>query len=216
MTRSKMTWLMIKTVVFFASTIPFLHLASDTIQGNLGANPLETLHFRTGDWALRFLMITLALTPLKLLCRWRAPLRFRRMFGLFSFFYASLHVFIYVGLEQSFSLSLIIDEVPKSPYIVVGLISYLLLVPLAITSTSGMMRRLGVNWKKLHRSIYLIAILSVIHFLWLVKADIREPLIYALIVSILLGIRVIFRFKDINNKLFIMPTLSLQSKSVRD
>jgi len=190
MIRSKQIWQALKGIVFLLSTIPFVFLAVDTIQNNLGANPLETLHFRTGDWALRFLLITLALSPIKIIFGYTHQLRFRRMMGLFAFFYASLHFFIYVVLEQSMSWRLIVAEVPKSPYIIVGLLTYLLLVPLAVTSTSAMMQRLGNKWKKLHRSIYGIGILAVIHFFWLVKADITEPLLYALVLAVLLAVRI--------------------------
>lgn len=201
MSNSRLIWQVLKCLVFLLSAIPFALLAVDTAQNNLGANPLENLHFRTGDWALRFLLITLALSPIKIIFGYTHQLRFRRMMGLFAFFYASLHLFIYVVLEQSMSWKLIVAEVPKSPYIIVGLATYLLLVPLAVTSTSGMMRRLGKHWKTLHRSIYGIGILAVIHFFWLVKADITEPLIYALVLTLLLGVRVFRKStQEIGNK----------------
>lgn len=213
--RSKRFWQVTKVLVFVLATIPFMLLAANTFRNNLGANPLETLHFRTGDWALRFLLITLALTPVKLLFGFTAPLRFRRMIGLFAFFYASLHCFIYVALEQSMSWKLIVEEVPKSPYIVVGLITYSLLIPLAVTSTSGMMRRLGKNWKRLHRSIYVIAILAVVHFFWLVKADITEPLIYAFVLTLLLAIRIVCNRRTTKTTVWPVNALPAQTESLR-
>ncbi|MGH8553398.1 MAG: sulfite oxidase heme-binding subunit YedZ, partial [Methylococcales bacterium] len=161
----------------------------------LGPDPIETLHFRTGDWTLRFLKITLALTPLKLLFDWKFQLRFRRMLGLYAFFYASLHFCVYFVLDLSFSWEQIVDEVPKTPYVLVGLAAYLLLIPLAVTSTRKMVQRLGKNWKKLHRLVYAVACLGVIHFLWLVKADLREPAIYAWVLFLLLGIRIVYYFR---------------------
>ncbi len=183
-------------IVFFISLIPFLWLAADTVTDNLGSNPIETLHFRLGDWALRFLCITLALTPIKLLTGKNWPLRYRRMMGLYSFFYAALHFLVYIGLDLSLSWEQFVDEIPQSPYILVGLFTFLILSILAATSSKSMQRRLGKNWKKLHRLIYLAAGSAVIHYFWLVKADYREPLFYAAIVALLLSVRVIYALKN--------------------
>lgn len=184
-----------KVVVFSIGLLPGALLLNDALNEALGPDPIETLHFRTGDWTLRFLLITLSLSPLKLLFNWKFPLRFRRMCGLFAFFYASLHLCVYFVLDLSLSWEQIVDEVPQNPYVLVGLTAYMLLIPLALTSTRKMVQRLGKSWKKLHRLVYMIACLGVIHFFWLVKADLTGPSIYALILSLLLGIRVFDRVR---------------------
>ncbi|MGH8499474.1 MAG: sulfite oxidase heme-binding subunit YedZ [Methylococcales bacterium] len=188
---SEWNWRIAKSSVFGICLLPFVLLFIDALNDALGPDPIETLHFRTGDWTLRFLMITLALTPLKLLFDWKFQLRFRRMLGLFAFFYASLHFCVYFGLDLSLSWEQIVDEVPKNPYVLVGLTAYLLLIPLAATSTRKMVQRLGKNWKKLHRLVYAVGCLGVLHFFWLVKADLREPSIYASVLAVLLGIRIV-------------------------
>ncbi len=177
-------------LVFIACLLPFFCLLIDTLLGRLGANPVETLHFRTGDWTLRFLCLTLALRPARVLSGQNWPLRFRRMVGLFTFFYATLHMLVYVALDQSFSWAQIRDEIPETPYVIVGLLAYLLLTPLALTSTKKMQRRLGRNWKKLHSLIYGAALLALGHYFWLVKKDYSEPLFYTILILLLLGFRV--------------------------
>ena len=183
---SKKVWAAIKTSIFFLSLSPFILLVIDATQDQLGANPIETLHFRLGDWALRFLCIGLALSPLKKLLKQSWPIRFRRMMGLYAFFYASLHFTVYIVLDLSLSWATFIDEVPQSPYILVGLFTYLLLIPLAITSTKAMQKKLGRHWLQLHRLIYLAGISAVIHYLWLVKSDLSEPFFYTAVMFILL------------------------------
>lgn len=183
---SKKTWAAIKTSIFFLSFSPFILLAIDTAQDQLGANPIETLHFRLGDWALRFLCIGFALSPLKKLLKQSWPIRFRRMMGLYAFFYASLHFTVYIVLDLSLSWAAFIDEAPQSPYILVGLFTYLLLILLAITSTKAMQKKLGRHWLQLHRLVYLAGISAVIHYLWLVKSDLSEPLFYTAVMFILL------------------------------
>lgn len=187
---SKRTWSIIKSVVFLLSLTPFLFLVNDTIQDQLGANPIEQLHFRLGDWAIRFICIVLALTPIKKLFKQSWPTRFRRMMGLFTFFYASMHLLVYVVLDLSLQWHVFVDEVPKSPYILVGLFTYSLLIPLALTSTKAMQKRLAKRWIQLHRLVYLAAISAVIHYLWLVKSDFNEPVLYAVIVFVLLVLRI--------------------------
>lgn len=162
---------------------------------SLGANPVEELIHRCGIWGLNFLLITLAVTPLRELSGWNWTLRLRRMFGLFAFFYICLHFLVYAGLDQRFNLSRIIEDVIERPYITLGMSGLLLLIPLAITSTNAMMRRLGRRWQKLHRLVYVIAILGVWHFFWQVKLDIREPLIYVAILTVLLGFRVVVSWR---------------------
>ena len=192
---SKKAWGIIKICVFFLSLSPFLLLLDDAVQNQLGANPIETLHFRLGDWALRFLCIGLSLSPLKKLLKQNWPIRFRRMMGLFSFFYASLHFTVYIVLDLSLSWETFIDEVPQSPYILVGLFTYLLLIPLALTSTKAMQKRLGKRWIQLHKLVYIAGISAIIHYLWLVKSDLSEPILYASIMFILLFSRLLSYLK---------------------
>lgn len=166
-------------------------LTNNAFNDRLGANPIQALHFGFGDWALRFLCITLALTPIKIITGHSKPMRYRRMMGLFTFFYATLHLLVFVVLDLSSSRDAFKDEVPESPYILMGLLTYLLLVPLAITSTKKMQKWLGRNWVKLHRLVYAAGLTAVVHYFWLVKKDYSEPLIYAMVIAVLLGIRVV-------------------------
>ena len=178
-----------KPVVFITALLPLIWLIGLGVDGKLGANPVETITHHTGDWALRFLLITLAVTPLRRLSGWNWLQRFRRMLGLFTFFYAFLHFGTYLVLDQFFQWQAILEDILKRPYITVGFLAFLLLIPLAVTSTNAMMRRLGRHWQRLHRLVYLIGALGVIHYLWLVKADLLEPLIYAAVLALLLGYR---------------------------
>jgi sulfoxide reductase heme-binding subunit YedZ len=174
---------------------PFLLLLNDAVNDQLGANPIEALHFGFGDWALRFLYIGLALTPIKTITGQNWPIRFRRMMGLFAFFYASLHFLVFIVLDLSLSWEAFKDEVPKSPYILMGLLTYSLLIPLAATSTKKMQKRLGRRWVKLQRLVYVAGLTALVHYFWLVKLDYTEPLIYALVISILLVIRIAVYFR---------------------
>ncbi|MHB1655344.1 MAG: protein-methionine-sulfoxide reductase heme-binding subunit MsrQ [Burkholderiales bacterium] len=186
----------LKTIVFLLACLPLLRLAILAIIGKLGANPVEFITHSTGTWTLVGLMLTLTVTPLRQLTGYIDLIRIRRMLGLFTFFYASLHFVTYIWLDQFFDLHAIVKDVYKRPFITVGFIAYLLLIPLALTSSNAMIRRLGAKrWQRLHRAVYLIAILGVLHYVWLVKKDIRQPLIYAGILSFLLGWRVIRRLR---------------------
>jgi methionine sulfoxide reductase heme-binding subunit len=192
----------IKVLVFVSCLVPLGLLAwrffgahpSDmsTWGVGLGANPVEALEHKTGDWTLRFLLITLAITPLRKLLHIPALIKFRRMFGLFAFFYGCLHFTTYLGVDKYFNVHEILADVVKRKYITVGFTAFVLLVPLAITSTAGWIRRLGgKRWRALHRLIYVSAIAGVIHYLWLVKADIREPLEYGAVLAALLAYRLV-------------------------
>lgn len=182
--------MVIKPAIFAIALLPLAFLVYRALNNDLGANPIETINRYTGDWVLRFLLMTLAVTPLRRLTGWNGLLRYRRMLGLFAFFYACLHFLSWAWLDQYFVLADIVRDVAKRPYITVGFASFLMLIPLAITSTSAMIRRLGARrWQQLHRLVYLIGIGGVVHFLWLVKSDIREPLVYAAILVVLLGSR---------------------------
>ncbi len=187
----KKHWAVIKIIVFILSLMPFGLLAYGAINDELGANPIEALHFGFGDWALRFLCIGLALTPIKTITGQNWPIRFRRMMGLFAFFYASMHLLVFIVLDLSLSWEAFKDEVPKSPYILMGLLTYLLLVPLAATSTKKMQKRLGRNWVKLQRLVYIAGLTALVHYFWLVKSDYTEPLIYAGVIGFLLAIRLV-------------------------
>jgi methionine sulfoxide reductase heme-binding subunit len=180
-----------KVVVFLVSAIPFLQLSWGLLRNDLGINPVETLQHTTGDWTLRFLIFTLAITPLRKTFKLPELIRFRRMLGLFAFFYVVLHFVTYLGPDQSFNFSGMWDDVAKRKFVTVGFAAFLLLIPLAITSTTGWIRRLGgKRWQALHRSIYVCAILGVIHYYWLVKSDVRKPIFYGVLVGILLLWRV--------------------------
>ena len=184
-------WLrwVVKPLVFLACLIPFLLLLRGVLDGDLGANPLERVTDVTGQWGLRFLLLTLAITPLRRLTGWTWLLRFRRMLGLFVFFYITLHFLTWVWLDQELSWGNILADIVKRPYVTVGFSAWLLLLPLAATSTRGMMRRLGRKWQRLHRAVYAIGVLAILHYIWLVKADLLEPLIYAAVLILLLVVR---------------------------
>ena len=178
-----------KPALFLLCTLPFCVLVYNGFTNNLTANPIKEITHFTGEWALRFLLITLSITPLRKLTRRNALVRFRRMLGLFAFFYACLHFSTYLVLDQFFDWNEIVLDVAKRPYITVGFSAFVLLIPLAVTSTNRMAQRLGNNWRKLHFLIYPIAVLVIFHYLWLVKADILPPLIYGAILCLLLALR---------------------------
>ena len=185
-----------KPVLIVLCLVPLAWLVWDGVTNNLGANPVETVRRYTGDWTLRFLFIALTVTPLRRLTGWHVVIRLRRMLGLFAFFYACLHFVSYIWLDQFFMWDAIIEDILDRPYITVGVASFLLLIPLAVTSTNGMVRRLGGRrWQRLHQLVYVIAVLGVIHFLWLVKSDISEPVIYGAILALLLGFRLFWHLR---------------------
>jgi sulfoxide reductase heme-binding subunit YedZ len=188
--------LVYKPLVFIASLTPIIWLVCGgfgVLGQSLGPDPIKfTLH-AIGKTALNFLMITLLVTPVRHLAGWPHVVRIRRMLGLFAFFYALLHFGIYLGLDQEFNFGGLFEDIAKRPYITIGFTALLMLIPLAITSTNRMMRRLGRKWQTLHRLIYVIAILGVWHYYWQVKRDVREPLIYAAILAVLLGYRLVRR-----------------------
>jgi sulfoxide reductase heme-binding subunit YedZ len=179
----------LRLLVFGLALTPALLLALAAGQGRLGANPVETLLHATGEWALRLLLLTLALTPLRRIGGWGWPLALRRMLGLFAFFYATLHLAVWMLLDRRLAWAGMLEDVLERPFISVGLAAFLLLLPLAATSTRGMLRRLGRHWRRLHRAVYGIAVLGVVHYLWLVKADLAAPLTYGAILALLLVLR---------------------------
>jgi sulfoxide reductase heme-binding subunit YedZ len=180
-----------KPVIFLACLIPLALLGWKAYGGALGANPIEVITHATGDWTLRFLLITLAVTPIRKLTGQLWLIRYRRMFGLFAFFYGTLHFLTYIWLDKFFDLHEMLHDVAKRRFITVGFTGFVLLIPLAITSTTGWIRRLGgKRWQALHRLIYFSAVAGVIHYWWLVKADIRDPMKYGAILAVLLGYRI--------------------------
>jgi sulfoxide reductase heme-binding subunit YedZ len=198
----------LKPLAFAASLLPFVWLIWAALTGNLSVNPLSDITLHTGDWAIRFICITLVISPLRQLTGWHWLIKFRRMAGLFAFFYGTTHFLIYViadrfaGLDfpdgiVSFTtvrslVASVGEDIYKRPFITIGFLTWLLLVPLALTSTAGMIRRLGgKRWQLLHRLVYVAAITAVVHYWWLVKIDIRPPLRYAIIVGVLLAVRVV-------------------------
>ena len=182
-----------KPSLFFLSLIPLIVIVYKTFTNNLGPEPIKEITHHTGEWALLFIVFTLAMSPLKKITNLNIWISFRRMFGLFAFFYASLHLMTYVGLDYRFDLENISKDILTKKFIFIGFAAWLLLVPLAITSSKKMMNILRNNWKKLHRLIYVIAIFAVVHFLWLVKRDLTEPLIYLFIILVLLAFRINFK-----------------------
>jgi sulfoxide reductase heme-binding subunit YedZ len=179
-----------KPLVFLLCLTPFALLLWRALAGGLGPNPVEEVIHVTGSWALRLLLATLAVTPLRRLTGWPWLVRFRRMLGLFVFFYAALHFSAYLVLDRALVWDDIVADLTERPYIMVGFAALVLLVPLAATSTRGWVRRLGRRWQTLHRAVYVIAVLGVLHFLWLVKADTLEPLIDGAVLALLLAFRV--------------------------
>jgi sulfoxide reductase heme-binding subunit YedZ len=186
---------LVKPALFLLSLVPAAMLANALATGNLGVNPAETLQLETGIWALRFLLASLAITPLRRLSGWNRLVQYRRMLGLFAFFYATLHLLTYVVLDRYFDLSGIVEDVAKRPFITLGMLAFLLMVPLAITSTKGWIRRLGRRWQALHRLVYFAALAASLHFIWKVKVAIGEPVYYAAILGVLLAIRVVVSWR---------------------
>lgn len=181
--------LSLKNAVFLVCLVPLCILIFNGLTHNLTAEPIKKITHFTGDWTLYFLLITLAVTPLRKLTGWNQLLSYRRMLGLYAFFYACLHFLTYFVLDQFFDWGEIIRDIIKRPYITIGFSGFMLLLPLAITSTNNMKKKLGKNWKRLHRLVYVIGTLGILHFLWLVKADTREPVMFGIVLICLLFLR---------------------------
>ena len=181
----------LKIVVFLACLIPLGQLLYNAWAGDLTANPIEYITHFTGDWSLIFLLATLSVTPLRKILGWNEVIKLRRMLGLFAFFYVLLHFSTYMVLDHFFDFERIVKDVYKRPYVTAGFTAFVLLIPLAATSTTAMIRRLGKRWQQLHRLVYVAAIAGVVHFYWLVKADIRRPIQYGAVLALLLGYRLI-------------------------
>lgn len=180
----------LKPAVFVAALLPLAWLVWQALFGTLGVNPIETVNRFLGDWALRFLLIALAVTPLRKLTGWAGLARLRRMLGLFAFFYVCLHLSSYLGLDLFFDWQALGKDIVKRRYITLGMVAFVLLVPLAVTSTNAMIRRLGGRrWRRLHLLVFPIAVLAVIHYWLMVKADVRQPALYAAVLAVLVGYR---------------------------
>jgi sulfoxide reductase heme-binding subunit YedZ len=179
----------LKVAIVIAGLLPAGALIVGAFTDNLGANPIEYITHETGNFALAFLIVTLAVTPIRRLSGWHQVIRVRRMLGLFAFFYACLHLLTWIVLDQFFDAAAMVEDVMKRPYITVGMAGFVCMVPLALTSTAGMIRRLGRRWQTLHRLTYVAAIAGVVHFWWLVKADLTEPQRWAAALTLLLGLR---------------------------
>ena len=197
--RQPLPWL--KPAIFTGALVPLAAILIQAMRGTLSANPIAEALNRLGLLTLIFLILALAMTPLRAIFGWTWPLRVRRMLGLFAFFYAALHFTTYVALDQGFAFRAVLKDVLKRRFIFVGFAAFLLLIPLAITSTSAMVRRLGFRtWQRLHRLAYLATILGVIHFVWRVKKDVSEPAVYGAVLAVLLGFRVIRALKSMKDK----------------
>jgi sulfoxide reductase heme-binding subunit YedZ len=185
-----------KILLFIACATPAVWLLARTLTGRLGINPVEDLELTTGIWALRFLVFTLLVTPVRRLTGWNRIIQYRRMLGLFAFFYASVHFAIYIGVDQFFAFGFIVKDVAKRPFITMGFIAFVLMIPLAVTSTKGWIRRLGRRWQILHRLIYVSGACAAIHYLWKVKVMIGSPVYYAVAVGLLLAFRLFWQLRS--------------------
>jgi sulfoxide reductase heme-binding subunit YedZ len=186
----------LKVLVFVAALIPAAYLVHGLFYGgDLGANPAETIQLETGIWALRFLLLSLAITPLRRLTKWNRVITYRRTFGLFAFFYACLHLSSYVVLDRYFDWAGVWEDIAKRPFITAGMLAFGLMLPLALTSTKGWIRRMGKRWTQLHRLVYLSAIAAAVHYLWKVKVAIGSPVYYAVILGVLLLFRVVWSLR---------------------
>jgi sulfoxide reductase heme-binding subunit YedZ len=187
---------LIKPIVFIVCLVPLVALVAAALLDRLGANPIQEITHVTGDWALRFVLISLAVTPLRRLTGWNIVIRYRRMLGLFAFFYASMHFATYMVLDQFFDWNAIGKDIVKRPFITIGFLGLVAMLPLALTSTTGWIRRLGgKRWQQIHRLVYLTAVAGVVHYLWLVKADKTRPLTYGTILAVLFGLRVWYAWR---------------------
>ena len=184
-----------KVVLFLVALVPFALLVRGMVTGTLGVNPAETIQLETGRWSLKFLLISLAVTPLRRLTGWNVVIQYRRMLGLFAFFYAVCHFAAYWSFDLGFAFGAMLADVVKRPFITLGFAAFLLLVPLALTSTKGWIRRLGKRWTLLHRLVYAAAVCAVIHFAWKVKVFTGDAVIYAGILTLLLAFRVVWYFR---------------------
>jgi sulfoxide reductase heme-binding subunit YedZ len=176
--------------------LPLLWLSIDIAFDNLGANPVQALHIRLGDWSLRFLCLTLAVTPIQIITKWRGLSDYRKMLGLYAFFYGTLHVLAYLLIDHGLMWQMISIDIIESPYIWIGLLAYIIVLLLALTSSKWAKKQMGKNWKRLHRLIYIAAIAAVMHYFWQLKGNLAEPFFYSIIAFLLLGFRILVWVKN--------------------
>ena len=186
---------LVKPVIFFMALFPFIWLLLKVFQNDLGPDPAQALSIETGEWTLRFLLLTLAITPFRQIFRMVEIARLRRMIGLFAFFYASIHFLSWMAFILGFRWLAIAEELVERPYITVGFLAYVILFLLGVTSTNSMVRRLGKNWKRLHKFVYAASILAIVHLLWILRTDVTEAVIYGVLLAILLGYRIFRKLK---------------------
>lgn len=189
-------FLKLRNLCITASLIPLFLILIDILFGNLGANPIQALHIRLGDWSLRFLCITLAITPIQKITRWRGMTHYRQLFGLYAFFYATLHVLFYLCIDHALIWPVIVTDVMESSYIWFGMFAYIIIFLLAITSPDSAKKWMGKAWKKLHRFIYPASIAVVIHYFWQLKGNLLQPVFYTILVFVLLAFRVAVWYKN--------------------
>jgi sulfoxide reductase heme-binding subunit YedZ len=189
-------FLKLRNLCITASLIPLFWIGIDILFDNLGGNPIQALHIRLGDWSMRFLWVTLAITPIQKITKWPGMANYRQLFGLCAFFYASLHVLAYLCIDHALVWSIIVTDVVESSYIWFGVFAYIIIVLLAITSPKAAKKRMGKAWKKLHRFIYPAAIAVIIHYFWQLKGNLLEPVFYAILIVILLAFRVAVWYKN--------------------
>jgi methionine sulfoxide reductase heme-binding subunit len=185
-----------KVILFALALVPLGWLVWAVLTGRTSANPAEDIILTTGIWALRFLLASLAITPVRRITGWNRLIRFRRMLGLFAFFYAVVHLASYVAFDRVFQVGEIWDDVVKRPFITAGMMAFVLMIPLAVTSTRGWIQRLGRRWQLLHRLVYVAGVAAVLHFVWKVKVMVGEPVYYAAILAVLLGARLFWRVRS--------------------
>ena len=186
---------LVKPSIFFMALIPFIWLLLKVFQNDLGPDPAQALSIETGEWTLRFLLLTLAITPFRQIFRMAEIARLRRKIGLFTFFYASIHFLSWMAFILAFRWLAIAEELVERPYITVGFLAYVILFLLGVTSTNSMVRRLGKNWKRLHKFVYAASILAIVHLLWILRTDVTEAVIYGVLLAILLGYRIFRKLK---------------------
>ena len=186
---------LVKPSIFFMALIPFIWLLLKVFQNDLGPDPAQALSIETGEWTLRFLLLTLAITPFRQIFRVAEIARLRRMIGLFAFFYASIHFLSWMAFILAFRWLAIAEELVERPYITVGFLAYVILFLLGVTSTNSMVRRLGKNWKRLHKFVYAASILAIVHLWWILRTDVTEAVIYGVLLAILLGYRIFRKLK---------------------
>jgi methionine sulfoxide reductase heme-binding subunit len=197
----------LKRLAFAGSVLPAVYLVYLGFTNGLGVNPAETLQLETGTWALRFLVATLCITPLRRLTGWNRAVQYRRMLGLFAFFYAFAHFLTYLVLDQYFAIGAMMADVAKRPFITMGFMAFVLMIPLAVTSTKGWIRRLGKRWQSIHRLIYVSAITACVHYAWKVKLVAGPPVYYGLAVALLLGFRLWWQLRSAKS----MPTQQVRA-----